>query len=152
MPDRWLDVSVRKVLRPTTSIQVFFLGFPVSWKQMLRWFPNIQDVTTCFSCSPPDVNVNFSSTVSSTCICVQNHCHRAKAQLQLNKYYYIIKNRRLTVRGIAEQVNTDRETVRKILLEDLDMRKVYTKMVPKELTEEQERTFLVVSRALPSWM
>ena len=47
-------------------------------------------ITTCFSCSPPqpDVNVNFSSTVSSTCICVQNHCHRAKAQLQLNKYYY----------------------------------------------------------------
>ena len=51
-------------------------------------YPNIQDVTTCFSCSPSDVNVNFSSTVSSTCICVQNHCHRAKAQLQLNKYYY----------------------------------------------------------------
>ena len=90
MPDRWLDVSVRKVLRPITSIQVFFLGFPVSWKQMLRWFPNIQDVTTCFSCSPPtDVNVNFSSTVSSTCICVQNHCHRTKAQLQLNKYYIL---------------------------------------------------------------
>jgi hypothetical protein len=90
MPDRWLDVSVRKVLRPTTSIQVFFHGFPVSWKQMLRWFPNIQDVTTCFSCSPPppNVNVNFSRTVSITCICVQNHCHRAKAQLQLNKYYY----------------------------------------------------------------
>jgi hypothetical protein len=38
--------------------------------------------------APTDVNVNFSSTVSSTCICVQNHCHRAKAQLQLNKYYY----------------------------------------------------------------
>ena len=29
--------------------------------------------------------------MSSTCICVQNHCHRAKAQLQLNKYYYYIK-------------------------------------------------------------
>jgi hypothetical protein len=51
-------------------------------------YPNIQDVTTCFSCSPADVNVNFSSTVSSTCVCVQNHYHRAKAQLQLNKYYY----------------------------------------------------------------
>ena len=90
MPDRWLDVRVRKVLRPTTSIQVFFLGFPVSWKQMLRWFPNIQDVPTCFSCSLPDVNLNFSSTVSNTCICVQNHCQRDEARLQLNKYYYII--------------------------------------------------------------
>jgi len=32
--------------------------------------------------------------------------------------------RRLTVRSIAEQVNIDRETVRKTLTEDLDMRKV----------------------------
>jgi hypothetical protein len=33
-------------------------------------------------------------------------------------------------------VNIDRETVRKILTEDLDMRKVYAKMVPKELRAE----------------
>ena len=32
------------------------------------------------------------------------------------------ENRRLTVRRIAEQVNIDRETVRKILTEKLDMR------------------------------
>jgi len=44
----------------------------------------------------------------------------------------------LTVRSIAEQVNTNRETVRKILTEDLDIRKVCAKMVPKELTEEQK--------------
>ena len=49
------------------------------------------------------------------------------------------ENRRLTVRSIAEQVNIDRETVRKILTEDLDMKKVCAKMVPKELTEEQKR-------------
>jgi len=47
------------------------------------------------------------------------------------------ENRRLTVRSIAERV-FDRETVRKILTEDLDMRKMYAKMVPKELTEEQK--------------
>jgi hypothetical protein len=29
MPDSWLEVSIRKVLRPATSTQVF-LGFPVS--------------------------------------------------------------------------------------------------------------------------
>jgi len=34
------------------------------------------------------------------------------------------ENRRLTVNSIAEQVNIDRKTVRKILIEDLDMRKV----------------------------
>ena len=45
------------------------------------------------------------------------------------------ENRRLTVRSIAEQVNIDRETVRKILTENLDMRKVCAKMVPKEFTE-----------------
>jgi len=44
----------------------------------------------------------------------------------------------LTVRSIAEQVNIDRETVWKILTENLDMRKVCAKMVPKELTEEQK--------------
>jgi len=49
------------------------------------------------------------------------------------------ENHRLTVRSIAEQVNIDRETVRKILTEDLDMRKVRAKMVPKELTEEQKQ-------------
>jgi len=51
----------------------------------------------------------------------------------------VCENRRLTVRSTAEQVNIDRETVRKILTEDLDMRKVCAKMVPKELTEEQKQ-------------
>jgi len=50
------------------------------------------------------------------------------------------KSRRLTVRSIAEQVNVDIETIRKIWTEDLDMRKVCAKMVPKELTEEQKQS------------
>jgi len=45
----------------------------------------------------------------------------------------------LTVRTIAEQVNMDRETVRKILTEDLDMRNVCAKLVPKELAKEQKQ-------------
>jgi len=49
------------------------------------------------------------------------------------------ENRRLTVRSIAEQMKIDRETVMKILTEDLDMRKVCAKLVPKELTEEKSR-------------
>jgi len=49
------------------------------------------------------------------------------------------ENRRLTVRSIAEQVNIDRETVRNILTEDLDMRNVCAEMVPKDLTEEQKQ-------------
>jgi len=49
------------------------------------------------------------------------------------------ENLRLTVRSISEQVNIDRETVRKILTADLNMRKVCAKMVLKELTEEQKQ-------------
>jgi ribosomal protein S25 len=44
----------------------------------------------------------------------------------------VLENRRLTVRSIAEQENIDRETAREILTEDLGMRKVCAKMVPKE--------------------
>ena len=56
MPDCWLEVIIRKVLRPVTSTQVF-LGFTVPIKQMLRWFPRFQVATTCFLCSPPDLNL-----------------------------------------------------------------------------------------------
>jgi len=58
------------------------------------------------------------------------------------------ENRRLTVRSIAKQVNFDRETVRKILTEDLDMRKVCAKMVPKELTEEQKQRRVTICQDL----
>jgi len=58
------------------------------------------------------------------------------------------ENSRLTVRSIAEQVNIDRETVRKILTEDLDMRKVCAKMVPKELTEEQKQRRVTICQDL----
>jgi len=44
----------------------------------------------------------------------------------------------MTVRSIAEQVNIDRESLINILTEDLDMRKLRAKMVPKELTEGQK--------------
>jgi len=43
------------------------------------------------------------------------------------------ENRRLILRSRAEQVNIDRETDRKVLTEDLDMRNVCAKMVPKDL-------------------
>jgi len=58
------------------------------------------------------------------------------------------ENRRLTVRRIAEQVNIDRETVKKILTEDLDMRKVCAKMVPKELTEEQNKEEFLATKQI----
>jgi len=60
---------------------------------------------------------------------------RSRTEENIAKLRQIVRgNRRLTVRSIEEQVNIDRETVRKILTEDLDMRKVCANMVPKELT------------------
>ena len=58
------------------------------------------------------------------------------------------ENRRLTVRSIAEQANINRETVRKTLTEDLDMRKVCAKMVPKELTKEQKQRTVTICQDL----
>nr|CAH7719676.1 unnamed protein product [Callosobruchus chinensis] len=48
------------------------------------------------------------------------------------------KDRRLSLRMISDLSKIDRETVRKILHEDLKMTKVCAKMVPKNLTPEQK--------------
>jgi len=45
-------------------------------------------------------------------------------------------------------VNIDRDTVRKILTEDLDTRKVCAKLVPKELTEEQKQRRVTIFQDL----
>jgi len=64
----------------------------------------------------------------------------SRTEENITKVRQIVReNRPLTVSSIAEQVNIDRKTVRKILTEDLDMKKVCAKMVPKELTEEQKK-------------
>jgi len=44
----------------------------------------------------------------------------------------------LGVRAVAEEVNLDRESVQQILREELNMRKVCAKMVPKLLSDEQK--------------
>jgi len=48
------------------------------------------------------------------------------------------KDRRLGVRAVTEEVNLDRESVRQILREELNTRKVCVKMVPKLLSDEQK--------------
>ena len=64
----------------------------------------------------------------------------SRTEENIAKFRQIVhENRRLTVRSTAEQVNIDRETVRKILTEDLDMRKVCAKMVPKEPTKNKSK-------------
>ena len=40
----------------TIHLDTGFSWFPCVYKQLLRWFPTFQVATTCFSCSPPDLN------------------------------------------------------------------------------------------------
>jgi hypothetical protein len=40
----------------TGHLDTGFSRFLCACKQMLRWFPRFQVATTCFSCSPPDLN------------------------------------------------------------------------------------------------
>ena len=40
----------------TGHLDTGFSWFPCVYKQMLRWFPTFQVATSCFSCSPPDLN------------------------------------------------------------------------------------------------
>jgi len=64
----------------------------------------------------------------------------SKTEENIAKVRQIVReNRRLSVRVVAEQVNIDRETVRKVLTDDLAMSKVCAKMVPMELAEEQKQ-------------
>jgi hypothetical protein len=42
----------------TGHLDTGFSWFPCVYKQMLRWLLCFQVATTCFSCSPPDLNLN----------------------------------------------------------------------------------------------
>ena len=52
----------------TGHLDTGFSWFPSVYKRMLRWFPSFQVATTCFSCSPPDLN--FLVTFFPLHICV----------------------------------------------------------------------------------
>ena len=79
---------------PQTQV---FLGFPVSISKCWDGSQDSQVATTCFSCSPPDLNL-----LDLYFIFVymhNNHCHRVTAHLQLNilLLYYFCSFRQLHV-------------------------------------------------------
>ena len=41
----------------TGQLDTDFSSFPCVYKQMLIWLPRFQVATTCFLCSPPDLNL-----------------------------------------------------------------------------------------------
>jgi len=51
----------------------------------------------------------------------------------------ILKDRRISAKSIAEQLGISRERVGSIIHEDLDMRKLFAKWVPKCLKADQKR-------------
>ena len=53
----------------TGHLDTGFSWFPCVYKQMLRWFPTSQVATTCFSCSPPDLNCCHLMCICCT-VCV----------------------------------------------------------------------------------
>ena len=57
-------------------------------------------------------------------------------------------DRKISVRAIAEKLNMNRETVRQTVKEDLGMRKISTKMVPRILTHDQKQLRLHISSDL----
>ena len=40
----------------TGHLDTGFSWFPCVYKRMLKWFHSLEVATTCFSCSPPDLN------------------------------------------------------------------------------------------------
>ena len=48
----------------TGHLDTGFSRFLCVYKQMLRWFPTFQVATTCFSCSPPDLNLLVTNFIS----------------------------------------------------------------------------------------
>jgi histone-lysine N-methyltransferase SETMAR len=63
----------------------------------------------------------------------------------VEKVWKLVRSgRRLSVRMMAQELNLDRETVRQILTEDLGMRKVSAKMVPRILSDDQKQRRLDV--------
>ena len=57
---------------PTTGhLDTGFSWFPLVYKKMLRRFPRFQVATTCFLCSPPDLNLNLSLTSFIFCLYVK---------------------------------------------------------------------------------
>ena len=55
----------------TGELDTGFSWFPCVYKQMLRRLPTFQVATTCFSCSPPDLNLNLSVTIFIFCLHVK---------------------------------------------------------------------------------
>ena len=70
----------------TGHLDTGFSWFPCVYKQMLRWFPRFQVATTCFSRSPPDLNLLVTNFMF--CRHVKKPLPPGDNPIAVNKYYY----------------------------------------------------------------
>ncbi|XP_064479996.1 protein GVQW3-like [Ornithodoros turicata] len=80
----------------------------------------------------------------------------ATTEENIAKINAVVRNdRRLSIQMIAEMVNLDKETVRQILHEQLNMRKVCAKLVPRNLNAPAHNTLSVkqflADKKVPGW-
>jgi len=81
-------IKIQNTARLSCKLTAVILMVPCVYNQMLRWFPTFQVATTCFSCSPPDLNLLLTNF--TFCIQYNKHCHRVTTQLQLINIIIII--------------------------------------------------------------
>ena len=72
----------------TGHLDTSFSRFPCVYKQMLRRFPRFQVATTCFSCSPPDLNLVVTNFMF--CSDVKKPLPPGNNPIAINKYIIII--------------------------------------------------------------
>ena len=70
----------------TGHLDTGFSLFPCVYKQMLRWFPRFQVATTCFLCSPFDLNLLVTNFIF--CVDVKHPLPPGNNTIAVNKYYY----------------------------------------------------------------
>ena len=61
---------------------------------------------------------------------------------------FLLKNRHLSLRMLADEANIGKETVRKIVIKDLRKRKICLRIVPHSLTSEQKDRRIAACRDL----
>lgn len=74
-------------------------------------------------------SVNRSSVIIDKIQVILCNLYKNKNIEKIDKIIW--QNRRLSFRAVAEMVNIDKENLYTILVENLSMKKVCTKMVPK---------------------
>jgi hypothetical protein len=71
----------------TGHLDTGFSWSPCAYKQTLRWFPRFQVATTCFSFSPPDLNLVVTNVMF--CLHVKKPLPPGNNPIVVNKYIII---------------------------------------------------------------